>query len=302
MVNSNNDPFARGDDATLGDYGRLLWRDKWLFLAITIACTVLATVASFVVQKTYEAAIILSPISNNSSGMGGGMASAMSQFGGLAALAGIGLGNDSKKSESIAVLQSEALTESYIQRENLLPVLYSKFWDPKSASWTVKDPEKMPTLWKANKLFEKRIRSVSLNAKTGLVTLMITWTDPKTAAKWANDIAKMTNDYLRDKAIKESERNIKYLTDEATKTNIVEARQAIFSILQNELDKAMVARGNEEFAFKIIDPAVPPERPASPQKIFWLAGGLVGGAILSSLIILFVRNRKHPTISPPRAG
>jgi len=47
--------------------------------------------------------------------------------------------------------------------------------------------------------------------KTGLVTLSITWNDPNIAAKWANGLVRMANDYLRDQAIEESERNIAYL-------------------------------------------------------------------------------------------
>jgi hypothetical protein len=47
---------------------------------------------------------------------------------------------------------------------------------------------------------------------------------------WANELVRMTNDYLRDQAIQESERNIAYLNDQASKTDAVGAKQAIYAL------------------------------------------------------------------------
>jgi LPS O-antigen subunit length determinant protein (WzzB/FepE family) len=96
----------------------------------------------------------------------------------------------------------------------------------------------------------------------------------------------MTNDYLREKAINESERNITYLTDQAAKTDVVGVRQAIYSILQNEINKVMLARGSDEYALKVVDPASPPERPSSPRPLLWTAAGCLGGALLAMIIAI----------------
>jgi uncharacterized protein involved in exopolysaccharide biosynthesis len=295
MDNASNDPLTANEDVSLREYARTLWREKWLLIIVTAFCTLSGTVGSLLVPKKYEATTVLSPVANSSAGMGG-LSAAASQLGGLAALAGISVTGDSKKAESVAVLQSEALTETYIQQQNLLPVLFYKKWDSGRATWKTGDPDDKPTLWKANKLFDKQIRRVSTNAKTGLVTLSITWTDPRTAAKWANDLPMLANDYLRNKAIQESERNIAYLNSEAAKTSIVEARQAIYSILRNEIDKAMVARGSEEYSFRVIDPAVPPEKPSSPQVLLWIVGGTVFGLILSSVLAILRASCRHVQI------
>jgi uncharacterized protein involved in exopolysaccharide biosynthesis len=130
-------------------------------------------------------------------------------------------------------------------------------------------------------MFDKGIRKVITSPKSGLVTMTITWNDPKLAATWANGLARMTNDNLRDKAIRESERNIEYLNAEAAKSNVVEVKQAIYSILKTEINRTMIARGSEEYAFKVIDPATPPELASSPVKVMWLLSGLVTGFMLS---------------------
>ena len=267
----------------------LCWLNRVLVFWITLVFTLVAAAAAWLVPKRFEASVVISPVSTKSGGQLGGLSSLAGQLGGLASIAGISLnGEGSKRFESIAVLQSESLTERYIKENNLLPVLYRKRWDSVRMVWKTKDPEKMPTLWKANEYFKKSIRDVLTNAKTGLVTLSISWKDPAAAAVWANGLVKMTNEYMRDKAIREAERNIAYLTEQAAKTNIVEARQAIYSIMQTEINQEMLARGNEEYAFRVVDPAVEPEKEKSPQKTLWVLSGWLCGLSVSA-IILYLR-------------
>lgn len=262
----------------------LLIRQRWLVIGVTAVCVIVAGAIAFLTPKTYEASIIVSAVSTTPGSQGGGLGGLTSQLGGLAALAGLSVGSDSKKAESIAVLQSEALTEAYIRDKNLLPVLFSKRWDPARHSWKVSATKEIPTPWEANRYFKKEIRTVVTDSKTGLVTLTIAWRDPKEAATWANDLVGLANDYLRNKAIVQGERNIAYLTAEAEKTNVVEAKQAIYSILQSEINKVMLARGSEEYAFRIVDPAVIPEKASYPLKTVWVIAGFIVGIMLSCVI------------------
>jgi uncharacterized protein involved in exopolysaccharide biosynthesis len=251
-----------------------------LVMCFTLIGGLAAGIAAFIVPKQYEASIVLSPVSSTSGGLIG---SAASQLGGLAALAGISVGSDSKKSESVAFLQSNGLAIRYIQNNNLLPILYAKKWNVALKNW--KKPDDPPTVWKGAQYLKKDLRKVATDAKTGIVTLTIRWTDPALAAEWANGLVRMANDHLRNRAIEESERNISYLGAEAAKTNVVEARQAIYTVLQNELNKSMIARGSEEYAFKVVDAAVSPEKPASPIKILWVVVGMSAGLFISLGII-----------------
>jgi len=216
----------------------------------------------------------------------GGLSSATSQFSGLASLVGLSPQQDSKKSESLAVLQSEALTQQYIANNDLLPVLYPKRWDAVAKRWKVTDPKKIPTLWTANQLFKEKIRVLTTDTKTGLSTLIITWDDPVVAARWANGLVKMANDYLRDKTIVESERNIAYLTEQGAKTDAVGVKQAVYSILQTEISKAMLAKGSDEYALKVVDPAFAPEKASSPKPALWIFIGTVAGLICSFIIVM----------------
>jgi uncharacterized protein involved in exopolysaccharide biosynthesis len=260
-------------------------RGKWLIAAITLVCTALVGFVGYRIPPTYTAAVLLSPVSASSNGgQMGLLGTVASQLGGLAGLAG-GSG-DSKKAESVAVLQSEFLTESYIKNNDLLPILFYKRWDGAKGAWKVDSPDKAPTLWLANQYFKKNVRTVGTDSKSGLITLTIRWIDPKVAAKWANDLVALTNDYLRNKEIAESEASITYLDEEAAKTSDVEARQAIYRILESEINKITFAKGNKEFAFKILDPAVPAERASSLPTVAWILIGFFVGLLLSVPAIL----------------
>jgi uncharacterized protein involved in exopolysaccharide biosynthesis len=282
-MQSINQLSSDQDEISLQDLFNTLWRGRWLVTLVTTACVLLACIAVWLAPKKYEAFVVISPASETpANGQLAGLSSLASQFGGLASLAGISIPNDTKRAESMAVLESQALTEKYISDNDLLPVLFHKKWNAQGKTWKDNSPAKVPTPWQANEHFKKKVRSVASEGKSGLVTLTITWNDAATAAKWANGLVKATNDYLRTKAIAESERNIAYLNDQAARTDVVEARQAIYSILRNEINKVMLARGNEEYAFKIIDPAVAPEKASSPKPVIWIFMGLFGGLALST--------------------
>ncbi|HVW70791.1 MAG TPA: Wzz/FepE/Etk N-terminal domain-containing protein [Steroidobacteraceae bacterium] len=257
-------------------------RRVWVF---ALLATLAAGVLGLVLPKSYKATIVISPVSTpQAAGTGNGMSSLISQFGGLASLAGLAPGGDTKRAESLAVLQSELITEKYIEQNDLLRVLFPKAWDAEKKTWRTTDPQYVPTLWKGNEYFKKKVRTVLTDSKTGIVTMTIAWRDPKVAAKWANDLVAITNEYLRKKAIDESERNIGYLNEQAARTDVVAVKQAIYAILQTEINKEMLARGNEEYAFKILDPARAPERPSTPPVWVMMLGALFGSLVLSVLI------------------
>jgi uncharacterized protein involved in exopolysaccharide biosynthesis len=224
----------------------------------------------------YRADVLLSAVSSQS---GGGLSSLSVQLGGLAALAGVDTSVDGKKNENMATLSSRKLIESFIEQNKLLPVLYAEQWDARHKQWKA-GSEKPPTIQRAVEQFRKEIWSVAEEKKTGLVTVAVVWHDPHQAADWANRLVKNVNETLRAQAIANSTRNLTYLNEKLEETSVVELRQTIFRLIESEVKNVMVAQGSEEFAFKVIDKAVVPEKPIKPRR-----GKIVVGFSLLGLLL-----------------
>lgn len=281
---------ATVDSPELGvrDILLMFWRERVLVVGITVACVVAGAAGGIMNTKVYKATVQFAVSSGQTAGIGGNLGALVSQFGSLGSLAGVALGGGGRQeAEPLAVLQSRVLTQAYIEKNELLPILYPDQWDPVSKKWMVADPDRLPTVWKAYEDFRK-IRTVLADSKTGLYTLTITWKDPELAARWANDLVREANNYLRARALAESERNVEYLRGEAAKTDIVQVKTAMYGLIENEVKQAMLARGRDDFALKVIDPAVVPERTSSPRMLVWLLAGGVLGAVLAAITV-FVR-------------
>jgi uncharacterized protein involved in exopolysaccharide biosynthesis len=286
-VNDPKTTYGPQDEIGFKEIVDLFWRMKWSALAIICTVTAIGASSLLFIPKKYTVKMILSPATTDpASSKMGAMGTMASQLGGLASIAGLGSVTNSTRSEAIATLQSEAVTERYIKENNLLPVLYKSRWDSQKREWKTSALSSAPTLWKGNQLFEKKIRLVSDDTKTGLVTFKVTWTDPSLAAQWANGLVKDTNDFLKNKAISESERNIAFLRKQAASTDVVEVRQSIYSLMQTEINKEMLAQGSDEYALKVIDPAVPPEKASSPDVVLWIVGSIFAGLAASITYVL----------------
>lgn len=278
--------YAAADEVKLRDLLADLRSSKVLVLCAVAVLTLGGVAYGLLRTPEYQVTTVLTPVTEDTgSGSGGGLASVASQFGGLASLAGVGLQNNAQRQEDVAVLKSELVTQQYIQNNDLMPILFAKYWDPVDRRWKVANPAKAPTLWKAYKLFNQNVRQVTDDAKTGMIVLTVTWKDPKLAAQWANGLVALTNSYLRAKAIDESQRNIAFLSEQLKKATVVDIQQAIASLLEREFNREMLAEGRQEYALKVIDPAYTPEKPSSwgPMTLGML--GFIGGWLLSLFVV-----------------
>lgn len=281
------------DEISLNDILAAIKNRRYLILCLTILMTLTATLVAFIIPEKFEVSVVLAPADDDASGKMGAAGAVFSQLGGLAGISALNGAGAGKRSEYIATLQSHALTEAFISDLNLLPTLYPSEWDNINARWKDDLISNKPTIWKAEKKFSEKIRAVSEDKKTGLVTLTITWSNPDIAAQWAAEIVKRTNAYLKSKAIARSNANLQYLNEQLGKTSVVELQKAIYTLIEAEIKKIMVANGSDEYAFRVIDPARPPEERSSPKRLLIASAGLFGGVTLGVFLALILPPRKN---------
>lgn len=281
------------DEIDLVELWQTLADSKWMIALITALCFGAATAAAFIMTPKYRAEVLAMPADDGKGG--GGLAAMAGQFGGLAEMAGVNLGSSGgNKEAAIAYLKSRIFIESFIKEKNLLPVLYAKKWDASANKWNVEDPKQIPTLWDAYQYFSKTILTVNADKKTGLINLAVEWKDREQAVDWANDLVKRANANLRQKAIAETELSLDYLEKELQKTSVVEVQQAIFKVMESQVKTKMMANVQEQFAFKVIDPAALMNEDAyvKPKRPLFMALGLLGGLMLG-VLTAFLRRAVH---------
>lgn len=270
-----------------GEYWRMLVKNRKLIGIITAASTLIALLIAFLLPPVYRAEVLLAPVSEDKSES---LSAIASQYGDLASLAGINMGpSKDKTAVHIAALKSRSLSVPYIKEANLMPVLFASKWDAEKKQW--KDNSDAPTDWKAFELWDRNIRRVNQDKRTGLVTLIVEWKDPVLAAKWANDFVRHVNNRLRIEAVEEAEKSIVYLEKQLPTTSSMEVQQAIFRLIETQTKKKMVASTREEYAFTTIDPAVKPERRHSPRRAILVLAGLFLGLMGGIIAVIFARRR-----------
>jgi uncharacterized protein involved in exopolysaccharide biosynthesis len=256
------------------------WR---LLGAFALLGAALGVAVALLITPIYRAETILAPAPEP--GQIAGIEALGGQLGGVAGLLGLGSIGQSRTKEYIAALQSRLLTNKFIAENGLIPILFANRYEAAEGSAKLKSGEEEPTIEEAYRRFDQRVRHVSESAQTGLITVAVDWRDPDLAARWANDLVKLANSELRKQQIDIADRSIAFLNSELEKTNVIEIRQAIYKLIEGQIQDIMIANVREEFAFRVVDPAGvrdldDPQSPNRPLIVLLLFG-------LASMLGLF---------------
>ncbi|WP_417537714.1 Wzz/FepE/Etk N-terminal domain-containing protein [Marinomonas sp.] len=289
------------DEIDLKELFIALWKGKWIIILVTVIFAVGGVLYALSQSNTYKAEAVLASANDSKSG---GLAAMASQFGGLASLAGISLGGGGtdSKAMALATLQSRQFLNAFIHKYDLLvPLMAGEKWsestgtllldpeiyDTQSKTWIRevepgKTPE--PTDWEAYKEF-KKIIAVSESKDNGLVTLSITHLSPTIAKQWVDWLVIDLNAWVKKQSLDEARRNISYLEEQIERTSISDMQSVFYQLIEEQTKNLMLAQVQDEFAFKIIDPAVVPEEKAGPKRalicvLAVLLGGMLGMGIV----------------------
>ncbi|MDP2573114.1 Wzz/FepE/Etk N-terminal domain-containing protein [Vibrio penaeicida] len=300
---------AENDEIDLRELFSALWKGKWVIILFTIVFAAGGVFYALSQPNTYKATAILAATSDNGKG---GMAAMAAQFGGLASLAGINLGGGGtdNKAMALAVLQSRQFINAFIHKHDLLvPLMASISWhkgsgeleldselyDSTAKQWirqVALEQSVIPTDWEAHKAF-KEILSSSEDKISGLVSLSIAHYSPIIAQQWVELLIIDLNEWMKDKSLNETQRNIGYLEQQLKKTNIADMRTVFFQLIEEQTKNLMLAEVETEFAFKTIDPAVVPEEKAGPKRaLICVLGALLGGMLGVTIVLVRFAFRK----------
>ena len=76
------------------------------------------------------------------------------------------------------------------------------------------------------------------------------------------------------------------------KSSVVELQDVLHRLVEAEMKEVILANINEEYAFRVIDPAVVPEKPFSPRIVLLAVLGVISGALMGLFLALVLNYRR----------
>jgi len=250
-------------------------------------------ILSFAVPDLYTSTVRVSPVSAN------GMNSILQQYGGLASLAGISLpqsGGGDKTNLALATLESDDFVSEFIAKHQFeAELLAAREWSRESGLMRYDldlvdaDGKLLASTEFESELLLKQLLdrfaeslSVSQDKTTGFITLRFAHVSPLFASELLTMLVSDVNARLRDADISEARAAIDYLENYAQEVGFAEVKEAIYGLIQSQIETVMLANVRVEYALRIIDGPSRPVLRSSPKRAVYL----VSGAILGSLLIL----------------
>jgi uncharacterized protein involved in exopolysaccharide biosynthesis len=290
------------DEIDLRELFSVLWASKILLAIITLVFTSTSVIYALVTPNQFQATAILAPAQQDSRGI----SSALSQFGGLASLAGINIGGSQDGDARIAleVMQSRSFIEQFIKQSGIMvEIMAAKGWnsdnkrlvldrdiyDPQSRQWMRSPPsgrEVTPSLWDAYKVFSE-ILQVSQDKKTGLVSVSIEYYSPYLAQQWLENYILAINLYLQQRKLKRIDKNIGYLDEQIATTSVAEMREIFFTLIQEQVKSKMLVEASPDYAFTVVGEVMLQEKKSQPKRALIVVLGSLLGAMLSICLVLF---------------
>ena len=288
---------GRSEEIDLSEVIKILWGDRLVILLIALVAGGVGLTYALLAEPWYRAEVVLVPTQQDA---GQGLAAQLSQLGGLANFAGLSVGAVNQ-AEPIAVLQSKGFARDFIEEQGLLTVLLAEQWDSELGKWKG-SPDDEPDIRDAVEYFTKLVRKVSEDRKTGLVTVTVEWHDPVLAASWADLMVKRLNSKMRERSLADAEANIAFLRKELEATNVVSLQLSIGRLLESELQKLMLARGSDEFSFRVVDRAQVPKKKFKPRRAVIVLGSLLFGVLFGVALVLVKRAWSSSGSDPQLSG
>jgi len=220
----------------------------------------------------YEATIITAP---NDREIGG--ADSLIESAGLAGLIGLTPPGQVKvKDEAIATLTSRSFLYAFISDFGLLSEIFGENSGllPRMPFL----PRKEPTLSDAYDVFTDDVLTVSESRKTGLIEISIQWSDPEITAEWGRQLVVRLNAEMQSRTKQRALQEMEYLKKELERTDSVQIRTAIFKLVETQLKSLMLANVSDDFALRVIDPPVVPDKD-KPVNLSFFAKSILGMTI-----------------------
>lgn len=280
-----------------------LWKKKWLILFVGASILSILSVVVFRMDDVYRAETVLVPTGQeqgfNLSGLGG-------QIGSLASIAGVDIGDSQGSNTALArkILESERFLSSFAKKYDLVHqilavrswdadsnrVIYDReLYDENSGAW-VRNPNKYGSSQPSDIEIAESLRDnlfTSHETSTGFLTIGIEHKSPIIATQILELLVSEINDNLRTRDISEAQRSVDFIVEEMEKSQLASMQQVFSNLLEQQVQKVMLANVRPDYVYQMVDRPLVPETPVKPARLAILVFGGFFGFLFVCLLVLF---------------
>ena len=284
------------DEITLRELISVLWGGRILIFCVTTVVAIASIIISLSITNVYTSESVLVNRDKQES--------PMSNFSGLASLAGVDLSaQGASLNKVMGIIESREFVKHLITFDDVLPSLMAaqsynantkeiifddEIYDHETESWVRDAPANrgvVPSYIEAHKEYSEII-SMTKDRLTGHVSLKVEHVSPIFAKEFLSLVINEANNVQRNIDVDSSTKALLYLREQLSRTPQVEIRDSISKLIENQLETQMMASIHNDYVLMTIEPPFTPERKSGPiRSLIVILSTLVGG-ILSAGIVL----------------
>ena len=266
----------------------LLLKARWRIIAALCASVAVLTlvVAAFVVTPYYRAEAVIRPVAQPGAQLSafGQSLSGEIQSGEMAVLSGGLGGGGNRAQEYMAILRSYDFSVALVERYHL--AIGS---NARGGGWFELDRHWARSDWRLYQIMRRRF-DCQYDYVTGDVTLHFLDRDPARATRILGLYLESLRDKLRHEQVHSAKAAATALRAEALGTSDALLQTQLYELISRQVQREKLAQVEADFAFKVIDGPVAPDRPYSPRP---LMDAILAGVITLVLISLWIILRDY---------
>tara|TARA_X000000368_G_C22981704_1_gene690219 strand:- start:718 stop:1368 length:651 start_codon:yes stop_codon:yes gene_type:complete len=198
-----------------------------------------------------------------------------------------------KTAEAIERINSyDFFIDEFLPNIKFANLVAAKSWDKSTNTVlynkSIFDPNiKKPSNQEAFEIY-KSILDITQDSRTSFVVLKIEHVSPFIAQKWLELIITQINNYMRELDKTVAKNSIEFLNISALETNLSGTKEAIFNLMENQIQVLTLAEATNDYVFKRISSPIAPERKSKPSRASICISGTIFGFIFSIFLSLFL--------------
>jgi uncharacterized protein involved in exopolysaccharide biosynthesis len=270
------------------EFWSLIEERRW-FIAVATAVVVGVTflLSMFVLTRWYQGTAVVRPVSESMQGMS--LEGYIGGFGGVGGglLSALGEDDDEKQAqEYISIMRSYGFTVALMRAHDLVSRLederkhsligWVKSWFPGSGE---------TPMWRLYKQMDARF-DVNYSSRTGNIELDYLDQDPDEARRILSFYIDGLRELLRRNVIDSAANAQKALNEDVAHTSDPIVRQRLYDLIAAQLRRDDEAKAQSDFAFKVIESPVVPDKPHHPRPLLYSA---IAAALMPILLLSFLR-------------